>query len=42
MKKKQIIVQERCLACGNGSPALPPARVDPPLPFPFFAIQAAF
>jgi uncharacterized membrane protein len=28
MKKKQIVVQERCLACGNGSPALPPARVS--------------
>lgn len=27
MKKKQIIVQERCLACGNGSPALPQAKV---------------
>jgi hypothetical protein len=27
MKKKQIVVQERCLACGNGSPAMPPARV---------------
>ncbi len=28
MKKKQIIVQERCLACGNGSPALPQAKVS--------------
>ena len=28
MKKKQIVVQERCLACGNGSPALPQAKVS--------------
>ena len=28
MKKKQIIVQERCLACGNGSAAMPHARVN--------------